>query len=34
VVPPFAPGIMPKTYGETLTDQDMADLIAYLLTIK
>lgn len=26
--------IMPNTYADTLTDQDMADLIAYLLTLK
>lgn len=33
LVPNFQP-VMPKTYGGTLTDQDMADLIAYLLTLK
>lgn len=26
--------IMPKNFGETLTDQETADLIAYLLTLK
>ena len=26
--------LMPNNYSSTLTDQDMADLIAYLLTIK
>jgi hypothetical protein len=25
---------MPATYGQTLTAQDAADLIAYLLTLK
>jgi cytochrome c2 len=30
----YGDGLMPKTYGSTLTEQDMADLIAYLLTIK
>ncbi|MFM8322006.1 MAG: c-type cytochrome [Chloroflexota bacterium] len=34
VVPGFAPGIMPQNYGNTLTDQDMADLVAYLLSLK
>lgn len=33
LVPNFQP-LMPKTYGQTLTDQDTADLIAYLLTLK
>jgi cytochrome c oxidase subunit 2 len=26
------PDVMPHTYGETLTDQQISDLIAYLLT--
>jgi nitric oxide reductase subunit C len=26
--------IMPKTFGESMADQDMADLIAYLMTLK
>jgi mono/diheme cytochrome c family protein len=26
--------IMPKTFGASMTDQDMADLIAYLMTLK
>jgi mono/diheme cytochrome c family protein len=34
IVPPFPAGVMPKTYGNQLTDQDMADLIAYLLSLK
>jgi mono/diheme cytochrome c family protein len=34
VVPGFAPGVMPQNYGNTLTEQDMADLIAYLLSLK
>jgi mono/diheme cytochrome c family protein len=34
VVSGYAEGLMPATYGTTLTDQNMADLIAYLLTLK
>jgi mono/diheme cytochrome c family protein len=34
VVSGFQPGIMPKTYSGSLNDQDIADLIAYLLTLK
>jgi mono/diheme cytochrome c family protein len=34
VVSGFASGLMPPTYGNTLTDQNMADLIAYLLSLK
>jgi cytochrome c2 len=34
VVSGFQPGLMPKNFGEKLTKQDLADLIAYLLTIK
>jgi len=34
VVPGFSQGIMPDTYANSLTDQDMADLIAYLLSLK
>ena len=30
----YADGLMPNTYGSTLTDQEMADLIAYMLSIK
>jgi mono/diheme cytochrome c family protein len=33
LVPPFGP-IMPDTFGQTLSAQDVADLIAYMLTIK
>ena len=34
VVEGFAENLMPQTYGNALTDQQAADLIAYLLTIK
>lgn len=34
IVPGFTAGLMPKTYGNQLTEQDLADLIAYLLSIK
>ena len=34
LVPGFASGLMPPTYANTLTDQNMADLIAYLLSLK
>jgi mono/diheme cytochrome c family protein len=34
LAPGFASGLMPQTYGATLTDQNMADLIAYLLSLK
>lgn len=34
VVPGFADNLMPATYGTQLTDQDMADLIAYLLSLE
>jgi nitric oxide reductase subunit C len=30
----FPDGVMPPTYASTLTDQNMADLIAYLLSFK
>lgn len=30
----FADGVMPNNYSSTLTEQDIADLIAYLLTLK
>jgi cytochrome c2 len=33
VVPNFPDGIMPKTFGQTLSVQDQGDLIAYLLTL-
>jgi len=34
LVPPFQPSIMPGTFGNSLTKQDVADIIAYLLTVK
>lgn len=34
VVEGFVPNLMPATFGDTLSPQDAADLIAYLLTIK
>jgi mono/diheme cytochrome c family protein len=34
VVSGFQPGVMPKNFGEKLSKQDTADLIAYLLTIQ
>lgn len=34
VVPNFPDNLMPPTYGSQLTDQDLADLIAYLLSLK
>jgi len=34
VVPGFSSGIMPGNYATSLTDQDVADLVAYLLTPK
>lgn len=35
VVEGFAsPSLMPKTFGQTMTKQDLADLIAYLMTLK
>jgi len=34
VVPGYQANIMPAAYGDTLTAQDMADLVAYLLTLK
>ena len=33
VIPPFQPSIMPQTFGNSLSKQDVADVIAYLLTI-
>ena len=32
IVPGFSDGIMPNNYADQLTDQQVADLIAYLLT--
>jgi mono/diheme cytochrome c family protein len=34
IVPGYSDGVMPGIYGNTLTDQNMADLIAYLLSLK
>lgn len=34
LVPPFAANLMPGNYGSTLSEQDLADLIAYLLSLK
>lgn len=34
LVAPFQPSLMPGTFGNTLTEQDVADMIAYLLTVK
>jgi mono/diheme cytochrome c family protein len=34
IVSGFSEGIMPAIYSTSLTDQDMADLIAYMLTLK
>jgi mono/diheme cytochrome c family protein len=34
IVPGFKKDIMPAEYGETLTDQELADLVAYLLRMK
>ncbi len=34
VVETFLPGLMPQTYGEQLSEQELADLIAYLLTLQ
>ena len=33
VVPDYASGIMPQTFAEQLSDQDIADLIVYLLSL-
>ena len=34
IVPGFQQDIMPGDFRQTLTDQELADLIAYLMTIK
>ncbi|MEW6568666.1 MAG: c-type cytochrome [Chloroflexota bacterium] len=34
VVPGHAAGVMPPSYGQRLTAQDLADLVAYLLTLR
>ncbi|MBC7810662.1 MAG: c-type cytochrome [Burkholderiales bacterium] len=33
VVPNYAPGLMPQTYAQTLTEEQIDDLVAYLLTL-
>jgi cytochrome c oxidase subunit 2 len=30
IAPGFEPGVMPKTFGESLNEQQLADLVAYL----
>jgi len=34
VAPGFQDGVMPQNFGELLLQQDLADLVAYLLTMK
>jgi cytochrome c2 len=34
VVEGFAAGLMPATYGGALSEQQIADLVAYMLTLK
>lgn len=34
VVSGFADGVMPNNYGSTLTEQDLADMIAYLISLE
>ncbi len=34
VVPGYVDGVMPKTYGGALSEQDLADVIAYLKTVR
>ena len=34
VTPGFQKDVMPADYGEMLTEQELADLVAYLLTMK
>jgi cytochrome c2 len=34
IVPGFQPNLMPQTFGTTLSPQDLADIIAYLETLK
>ena len=33
IVEGFQPNVMLQIYGDTLSDQDIADIIAYLLTL-
>ena len=30
----FPPGVMPATFGQTLTAKEYTDLVAFLLTLK
>jgi len=30
----FPPGVMPQTFGQTLTAKEYTDLVAFLLTLK
>jgi len=34
VVPDFPAGVMPKTYGQQLSQQQLDNLVAYLLSLK
>jgi mono/diheme cytochrome c family protein len=34
VVPGFPDGVMPQTFAETLTEEQIADLVAFLLTLQ
>ncbi len=34
VVPGFSPNVMPATYGKDLSEQEVNDLVAYLMTLK
>lgn len=34
VVETFLPGLMPQTYAEQLSEEELANLLAYLLTLK
>ena len=33
VVPDFFPGLMPPTFGQTLSEQEVSDIVAYLKTL-
>jgi len=34
VVAGYPPGVMPQTFGQTLTAKEYTDLVAFLLTLK
>jgi mono/diheme cytochrome c family protein len=34
VVAGYPPGVMPRTYGERMTAQDLADVLAYMLSFR